>query len=421
MATRWHDIDWDAVFAGRARADRYFARPGLIRKDRLALFAPAARHPATASAFDSFGGFARAVETLRGSTMQGGPMDSDGREIQFVLKKAHSSNASGIRFLSGDEACAACQRASGGVVTADVVGALRLAAIGEDVQAITKLFGLLGFAVFACAACVLPGTTGSRHSWRGWSCAAALSFAAFAGALAGGAAPRGGVGGSRRLSAVVDDLVSLFPPAQPDAKEKRTVWIIQRHVRSALIRGRKFHLRALLLCVGDLDAYVHSDVRALLATEPFDSGMRDGSRLCAHVTNMGVQRIHEPDEYDEGSQNISLEEAAAALENADASASEVAERILSEICSVMGDTLEAVRAADRRQFFTLSNCWELFGVDFLVEACTCRVVLLEVNPSPSLAMYGESAEVRDRLVGPCPLDGVRTPGWRRCFSKRPAA
>ena len=56
---------------------------------------------------------------------------------------------------------------------------------------------------------------------------------------------------------------------------------------------------------------------------------------------------------------------------------------------------------------TTRNCWELFGADFLMDrrrlsrAATAfavkigafaghgSVILLEINPSPSLAMYGE--------------------------------
>ena len=116
---------------------------------------------------------------------------------------------------------------------------------------------------------------------------------------------------------------------------------------------------------------------------------------------------------------------------------------------MLGGTLANLRAAGRRHFFALPllsmqkmrpnwqafsfqslrdfpraarlqqhrrNCWELFGADFLIDcwspsllsrrvaaslATRVRVsgdgsaILLEVNPSPSLAMYGEGPESRN--------------------------
>merc|ERR1712157_81562 len=83
---------------------------------------------------------------------------------------------------------------------------------------------------------------------------------------------------------------------------------------------------------------------------------------------------------------------------------------------VLGETLQRVRTAGRRHFFTTSNCWELFGVDFLIEGGSGRVLLLEINPAPSLAMYSDrgvnAAAVRDSLLGPDPLKEALPAGWR---------
>jgi len=177
------------------------------------------------------------------------------------------------------------------------------------------------------------------------------------------------------------------------------VWLLQRYVEPWLYEGRKFHLRVLLLCVGDLSAYVHEDVRMLIATDLFSLGQQDGAQLLAHVTNMGVSRQHP--EYCEGVQNLPLT----------ALGEELARTVFDEVAEVLGATLARVRAAGRRHFFTTANCWELFGVDFLVESGTGRTMLLEVNPSPSLAMYGSGPGVRARLCGPSPLEAV-PPSWR---------
>ena len=120
----------------------------------------------------------------------------------------------------------------------------------------------------------------------------------------------------------------------------------------------------------------------------------------------------------------------------------------SRLSDVLAKTLTNLRAAGRRHFFTLPNCWELFGVDFLVEARSARTLLLgivgplerwdtgtellfrpmprllEINPSPSLAMY--SADLKD-LVGEDPLSCELSPAWhqlqlwsaKRCEEKLP--
>lgn len=192
-------------------------------------------------------------------------------------------------------------------------------------------------------------------------------------------------------------------------RDKRPVWILQRHVRPLLHEGRKFHLRILLLCVGDLRAYVHEDVRMLLATEAFELGATDAGRHLAHVTNMGVNRVGAGGDYVEASQNLPL----VALGVSEA------EQILAGAAEVLGVTLSRVRAAGRRNLFTLPNCWELFGVDFLVEDVSRRPVLLEINASPSLAMYGsDSAAVRASFLGssgildPLAGDTSLPSGWR---------
>eukprot|EP00929_Paragymnodinium_shiwhaense_P053985 TRINITY_DN27062_c0_g1_i1.p1 TRINITY_DN27062_c0_g1~~TRINITY_DN27062_c0_g1_i1.p1 ORF type:complete len:136 (+),score=21.11 TRINITY_DN27062_c0_g1_i1:65-472(+) len=115
---RWHDINWNSILAGQGKAGKIFARPGLIRKDRLALYVPAGSHPDTATPFDTFAGLAAALTELQSGTSSASTQpagdDEDRNAVKYVLKKAHSSNASGIRFLSAAdaEAVQALQRRS---------------------------------------------------------------------------------------------------------------------------------------------------------------------------------------------------------------------------------------------------------------------------------------------------------------------
>eukprot|EP00435_Cladocopium_sp_Y103_P058159 s112_g20.t1 len=180
------------------------------------------------------------------------------------------------------------------------------------------------------------------------------------------------------------------------AGEGSALYVLQRNVEPWLHCGRKFHLRVLLLCVGDLTAYVHKDVRVLLASGRYTDGCGDSGRLDVHVTNMGVNKA--VSDYSETEQNIALQELG----------EELATKIFGELSDVLAKTLTGLQAAGRRHFFTLPNCWELFGADFLVEAGTARAVLLEINPSPSLAMY--SADLHT-LLGGDPLSSELPPTW----------
>jgi len=206
--------------------------------------------------------------------------------------------------------------------------------------------------------------------------------------------PKGAVAG-RAVHETVLKLHRILPN-DPAGKE---TWVLQEHIPPMLHEGRKFHLRMLLLCIGDLQAYLHDDVRLLLATARFEVGACDSSQTSALVTNMGASSACEG--YDAASQNLPLSVLGA----------QVADRLLREAAVVLGSTLAKVRAGGRRQFFSTANCWELFGVDVLVEATSKRVIVLEVNPSPSLAMYG-GPHVRPQLVGENPLEGGLPVGWR---------
>lgn len=402
-ATRWHDIDWNAVLAGQGTADRYFARPGLIRKDRLALFAPPTNHPETSPPFDSFDGLVRAIDQLGGGAA-GGLEDSGSRSsVRFVLKKAHSSNASGIRFFSGDDARALCHEAA---TQGRGESNLALAAPPSGKSS----WPLPAIGCGTLLACV--GTLAIAVTWyrdrKYQAIAAAVAAVALSQVCVATA------GNVTEKKAFVEDLQREFAGQGTEPSGRRTVWILQRHVEPALLGGRKFHLRALFLCVGDLRAYVHSDVRALLATELFELARIDGRRLRAHITNMAAQQLlNKTGDYDAAAQNLSLAEVAASL--FPYASVENRSQIFDSICFVLGETLTRLRASDRRHFFSVANCWELFGADLLLEAGTKRVVLLELNPSPSLAMYGEGSEVRARLLGSDPLCGLQEPGWRRCF------
>ena len=141
---------------------------------------------------------------------------------------------------------------------------------------------------------------------------------------------------------------SSLPPSSKKAESR----VLQRYVVPRLVSGgRKFHIRALVLAVGKLDVYLYERARVLIATVPFAGAPPE--ETYAHITNQSHNRDH-PD-YDESEQNVEL----ATMDFAkDGSVFEG----MKKICGRVFDEL----SKDRRHFFTLPNCFELFGLDFMV-------------------------------------------------------
>ena len=112
----------------------------------------------------------------------------------------------------------------------------------------------------------------------------------------------------------------LSTPGAPDLRE----WVVQRYIGNPLlVSGRKFHIRAYVLCVGTLHmilviiakrdrsqtittckllsrvqpqsaicnaagklrAYVYSEMLALFARDRYDTSLSDLSNLASHLTN----------------------------------------------------------------------------------------------------------------------------------------
>ncbi|KAH9129915.1 hypothetical protein AeMF1_000078 [Aphanomyces euteiches] len=160
--------------------------------------------------------------------------------------------------------------------------------------------------------------------------------------------------------------------------------VLQKYVQPMLIDGKKFHIRALVLAVGHLDVYVYENVRVLLASAPFST---DSLNPFIHITNQSVNKNGNPS-YNNENQNVPL---------SDAFSNDVGTSILHQIHDICRHTFRCL-ATNRRHFFSLPNCYEIFGFDFLVDI-NGRVLLLEANPDPSLSMYNGEA-----ILPSSPLD-----------------
>lgn len=168
--------------------------------------------------------------------------------------------------------------------------------------------------------------------------------------------------------------------------------------------NRKFHIRTYVACIGSLDVYVYRQMLALFAGKPYaapQTTTHDTSPidLEAHLTNTCLQRS-----VSEGTVqrfwDLPLD-------------SQLTEDIFKQICEVTAEAFEAAVRAMQMHFRPLPNAWEIFGLDFLVDA-QGRAWLLEVNAFPdfkqtggelSALVQGLWEEVLKRAVGGFFMEG----------------
>lgn len=158
--------------------------------------------------------------------------------------------------------------------------------------------------------------------------------------------------------------------------------------------NRKFHIRTYVLCVGALKVYVCKEMLALFAEKAYlapwdeDDGVND---LTRHLTNTCLQE----DRNKEGSvkrfwdleSNIS-----AAAE----SAADWKSTVFDQICDATGEVFEAAARGMMIHFQPLPNAFEVYGLDFLVDA-DLGVWLLEVNAFPDFLQTGK--DLMETVVG----------------------
>lgn len=156
--------------------------------------------------------------------------------------------------------------------------------------------------------------------------------------------------------------------------------------------NRKFHIRTYVLATGSLKIYVFKEMLALFAAKsycPPHEGEDDVQDLARHLTNTCFQ---EGGSSNEGSVRRfwDLDHHVPGLE------ANWKEKIFEQICNVTGEVFEAAARGMMVHFQTLPNAFELFGVDFLVDAAG-NAWLLELNAFPDFAQTGE--DLKEIVVG----------------------
>ncbi|KAL9610433.1 MAG: hypothetical protein Q9167_004858 [Letrouitia subvulpina] len=158
--------------------------------------------------------------------------------------------------------------------------------------------------------------------------------------------------------------------------------------------GRKFHIRAYVLCVGALRVYVYKDMLALFAAQPYkepgvlpgnpednaETGRGPGIDMRAHLTNTCLQ-----DGTREGSVVRFWD-----LESSSLPTSAL-ESIYDQICDATAEIFKAA-SAQPTNFQPLPNAFEVFGVDWLVDGHK-KAWLLEVNAFPDFKQSGEEGHI----------------------------
>jgi len=162
--------------------------------------------------------------------------------------------------------------------------------------------------------------------------------------------------------------------------------------------GRKFHIRTYVLAVGALKVYVYRPMLALFATQPYtppataEDGTSPNDVLTSHLTNTCLQSGER-----EGSvhtfwslpSDLHLLAVSTAQPAGKASGEQNDWRhsVFAQICTVTSQTFEAAARSMSIHFQPLPNAFEIFGLDFMVDA-QGTAWLLEVNAFPDFAQTG---------------------------------
>ena len=155
--------------------------------------------------------------------------------------------------------------------------------------------------------------------------------------------------------------------------------------------NRKFHIRVYVVAVGALKVFVFREMLALFAAKPYLTPLQDpdddAMDLARHLTNTCFQN--------ESTRNSSVYRFWE-LDDGAMPRDDWKGYIWEQICAATGEVFEAAAREQMVHFQILPNAFEIFGVDFLVDA-KLNVWLLEMNAYPDFKQTG--SRLQDVVVG----------------------
>ncbi|WAR53574.1 hypothetical protein PtB15_3B82 [Puccinia triticina] len=172
-------------------------------------------------------------------------------------------------------------------------------------------------------------------------------------------------------------------------------WIIQEYVSNPLLIDpakpetystdksidrssfHKHHLRVYVLAVGALSVYVFEDILSLFSSKMYT--LDDLSDLGVHLTNTCLQ-----ESLSGGGRGGSTGE----KPQVTVSIGSHPVQVLDQIDSILANLFSFVAQNDPINFQLNPNCFEIFGIDFLVDH-NLKVWLLEVNSGPDFGQTGD--------------------------------
>ncbi|KAH7275829.1 survival protein sure-like phosphatase/nucleotidase [Fusarium solani] len=207
-----------------------------------------------------------------------------------------------------------------------------------------------------------------------------------------------------RLFSSMDELQAIFDAweeDQPDTDDEPEAdddddgdGIMTSHLRHfvaqpyihppLLVEGesRKFHIRTYVMCTGSLNVWVYKHMLALFAGKPYTAPADAPEDIESFLTNTCLQ--------DSPNENTVRRFWDLPLSK------ETRDDIFTQICEVTGEVFEAAAKAMPIHFQTLPNAFEVFGLDFLVDA-KGTAWLLEVNAFPDFKQTG--SDLKDTVSG----------------------
>lgn len=180
------------------------------------------------------------------------------------------------------------------------------------------------------------------------------------------------------------------PPDQIITSQLRH-FVAQPYIHPPLLfSSRKSHIRTYVLAVGALRVYVYKPMLALFAAEPYAPPWSSPD-LRAHLTNTCLQGTGEREGSVRefwGLPGDALPDSIALRDGESAESADWKAGVFEQICSVTGELFEAAARGMMVHFQPLPSAFEVFGVDFMLDA-QGTAWLLEVNAFPDFRQTGE--------------------------------